>query len=106
MVPVIECRIPQVTVVSVTARPVVFTADVGKLAARRPFGAKIEAPSAAPPRRTLRRVGAKPADGLSGIRESLVILLSCFCRVQTISGNPPCVGQERTIFGAAQQYAE
>src|SRR5580698_1581081 len=47
IVPVTECKIPTVTSVSVTARPVVFTADVGGAAAKDDRGRNDRAGNAA-----------------------------------------------------------
>src|SRR5262245_17667006 len=59
MVPVTECRMPTVTSVSVTARPVVLTAAVGNCCARA-LGAGIAvADKAAAPVKSSRRVGLK-----------------------------------------------
>src|ERR1700749_4642906 len=57
MVPVTECRIPTVTSVSVTARPVVLTAEVAGTSANDGRGSRESAGSAAIPASSLRRSG-------------------------------------------------
>ena len=57
MVPVVECRMPTFTVLSVTASFVVLTASVGSAWASAPRGRSATAGSAAMPRRSLRRSG-------------------------------------------------
>src|SRR5579871_3178070 len=57
MVPVTECRMPTVTSVSVTARPVVLTADVAGVSAQADRGSRETAGIAAIPIRSLRRSG-------------------------------------------------
>src|ERR1700728_1756052 len=57
IVPVAECRIPQVTSVSVTARPVVLTAEVAGVSAHEDRGSREIAGSAAIPASSLRRSG-------------------------------------------------
>src|ERR1700755_1688871 len=57
MVPVTECRMPTVTSVSVTARPVVLTADVGGASAKDGRGRLVGAGTAGIPIRSLRRSG-------------------------------------------------
>ena len=57
IVPVMECRMPTVTVSSVTARPVVFTAAVAGLSAAKPArGSNAAAGSAAMPINNRRRI--------------------------------------------------
>src|ERR1700710_1150724 len=55
MVPVAECRMPQVTSVSVTARPVVLIAEVAGAWAKDGRGSMVRAGSAAIPISSLRR---------------------------------------------------
>src|SRR5215469_3852391 len=57
MVPVTECRMPTVTSVSVTARPVVLTAEVAGVSAQAVRGSSEMAGIAAIPIRSLRRSG-------------------------------------------------
>ena len=57
MVPVTECRMPTVTSVSVTARPVVLTAEVAGVSAQADRGSNEMAGIAAIPIRSLRRSG-------------------------------------------------
>src|SRR5476651_793831 len=57
MVPVAECRMPQVTSVSVTARPVVLIADVAGTSAKDGRGSIVMAGNAAIPMSSLRRSG-------------------------------------------------
>src|SRR5689334_2037369 len=57
IVPVAECRMPTVTSVSVTARPVVLTADVAGPAPKDGRGSMVMAGSAAMPISSLRRNG-------------------------------------------------
>src|SRR5713101_6121876 len=57
MVPVTECRIPTVTSVSVTARPVVLTAEVAGTSANDGRGSIVMAGNAAIPISNLRRSG-------------------------------------------------
>src|SRR4051794_10149582 len=57
MVPVAECRMPTVTSVSVTARPVVFTAEVAGTSAKDGRGSIVMAGNAAIPINSLRRSG-------------------------------------------------
>src|ERR1700691_3111814 len=57
MVPVTECRIPTVTSVSVTARPVVLTAEVAGTSAKDGRGSIDMAGNAAIPMSSLRRSG-------------------------------------------------
>ena len=57
MVPVAECRMPTVTSVSVTARPVVLIAEVAGAAAKDGRGSIVKAGSAAIPISSLRRNG-------------------------------------------------
>src|SRR5262245_22963847 len=57
MVPVTECRMPTVTSVSVTARPVVLTLAVGNCCASACGDRNAVAESAAPPSSSLRRNG-------------------------------------------------
>ena len=57
MVPVIECRIPTVTSVSVTASPVVLTAEVAGTSAKDGRGSIEMAGNAAIPMSSLRRSG-------------------------------------------------
>src|SRR5882757_9839598 len=57
MVPVAECRMPTVTSVSVTARPVVLTAEVAGACANDAFGSIVMAGKAAIPINSLRRNG-------------------------------------------------
>ena len=57
IVPVTECRMPTVTVSSVTARPVVLTAAVAGVAARAARGRSPAIGRAAIPIRSLRRSG-------------------------------------------------
>ncbi len=59
IVPVIECRMPTVTSVSVTASPVVFTADVAGTSGRANFGSTAADERAAAPIRSPRRVGLR-----------------------------------------------
>src|SRR6202044_2263052 len=63
IVPVTEWRMPTVTSVSVTARPVVFTVAVGNCWARALGDTKAVADNAAAPRRSVRRVGAWKSKG-------------------------------------------
>src|SRR5271167_2065550 len=63
IVPVTEWRMPTVTSVSVTARPVVFTAAVGNCCASARGDTKAVADNAAAPRRSVRRVGARRSEG-------------------------------------------
>jgi hypothetical protein len=58
MVPVIECRMPTVTSLSVTARPVVLTAEVGG-AAQADRGISASAGAPASPMSSLRRSGER-----------------------------------------------
>ena len=58
IVPETECRIPTVTSVSVTASPVVMTADVGGAAASAARGISASAEAPASPVSSLRRDGA------------------------------------------------
>src|ERR1700726_4741279 len=55
IVPVAECRMPQVTSVSVTARPVVLIAEVAGACAKDGRGSRVRAGSAAIPISSLRR---------------------------------------------------
>src|SRR5580698_8146081 len=55
IVPVAECRMPQVTSVSVTARPVVLIAEVAGTSAKDGRGSMVRAGSAAIPISSLRR---------------------------------------------------
>src|SRR5579872_5903640 len=64
MVPVIECRMPTVASVSVTARPVVLTADVGT-SARLTRGNSDSAGTAAIPISSFRRSGDERPRSLS-----------------------------------------
>src|SRR4029077_3390499 len=57
IVPVTECRIPTVTSVSVTASPVVLTAEVAGTSANDGRGSMVMAGSAAIPISSLRRSG-------------------------------------------------
>ncbi len=57
MVPVTECRMPTVTSVSVTARPVVLTAEVAGTSAKDGRGSIDMAGNAAIPINSLRRSG-------------------------------------------------
>jgi len=57
MVPVAECRMPTVTSVSVTARPVVLTAEVAGACANDVRGSIVTAGMAAIPINNLRRSG-------------------------------------------------
>ena len=57
IVPVAECRMPTVTSVSVTARPVVLTAEVGGPAPKAKRGSSAMAGKAAAPISSLRRSG-------------------------------------------------
>src|SRR6201999_1736002 len=57
MVPVAECRMPTVTSVSVTAKPVVLTAEVAGVSAQPDRGSREMAGSAAIPVSSLRRSG-------------------------------------------------
>ena len=57
MVPVTECRMPTVTSVSVTARPVVLTAEVAGACAKDARGSIVMAGTAAIPINSLRRSG-------------------------------------------------
>src|SRR6476469_5988731 len=57
MVPVAECRMPTVTSVSVTARPVVLTAEVAGACAKDARGSIVMAGKAAIPINNLRRSG-------------------------------------------------
>src|SRR6266851_6250205 len=65
MVPVTECRMPTVTSVSVTARPVVLTTEVGGPAPKDGRGSIDSAGKAAIPAKSLRREGAHPPNLLS-----------------------------------------
>jgi hypothetical protein len=62
MVPVTECRMPTVTSVSVTARPVVLTLAVGNCCAHALGEISALVDSAAAPRRSSRREGVKDFD--------------------------------------------
>ena len=59
MVPVAECRIPTVTSVSVTASPVVLTAEVAGACANDPRGNIVRAGNAAIPISSFRRIGER-----------------------------------------------
>src|SRR6202034_53006 len=59
IVPVTECKMPTVTSVSVTASPVVLTADVGGASARAKGGSMAPAVRAAAPVSRPRRVGVR-----------------------------------------------
>src|SRR6266704_2169428 len=73
MVPVTECRMPTVTSVSVTARPVVLTWEVGSCWASAPGGSTAAADNAAVPRSSLRRSGdCRSESGLSDDIDALV----------------------------------
>src|SRR6478609_3926681 len=77
MVPVTECRMPTVTSVSVTARPVVLTTLVGNCWARDCFGSKAAADMAAVPRSSLRRRGdCRSAGGFLDIATPLKLALT------------------------------
>src|SRR5882724_511977 len=63
MVPVTECRMPTVTSVSVTARPVVLILAVGNAWAKACGASIAVADSAAVPTRSCRRVGVRRSAG-------------------------------------------
>ncbi|GMO12816.1 hypothetical protein TM239_38710 [Bradyrhizobium sp. TM239] len=73
MVPVAECRMPTVTSVSVTARPVVLTAEVAGACAKDARGSIVMAGTAAIPINSLRRSGDKrPLVGSSDMSTPLL----------------------------------
>src|SRR6056297_1864103 len=98
MVPVIECRIPQVTVVSVTASPVVLTTSVGKSCARSILGVNSDAERAAPPAKTARRLRVL----ISGDFFVSVIMPPCRCNGRWVGTIVPLVS--KLAGNAAMQY--
>src|SRR3954467_1797758 len=75
IVPVAECRMPTVTSVSVTASPVVLTAEVAGTSAKDGRGSMASAGSAAAPINSLRRNGDfRPRSISSDMRTPFVLL--------------------------------